>query len=264
MTSAFGIYGSLATNWSFAKAMAAREMKGLYQGAVLGLAWLIIRPLVQVVAYVVIVSYVFGVRIGPAAGPVDYAIHVLSGLFAWQAVQRSLEEAPSLVRDRIEILKQVIYPIETLPITAMLSSGLGPAIVLAAYLVLAAATGQLSWTIVLLPIPLALLAGFILGASWILMVIGAVLKDLREMVSVVLGLLVYVSPVLLSEEMVGERLWSIILLNPLAHIVISFRDVLTGGFHPTSWAVFAASAAFALLLGGWLVQRTKLAINELI
>lgn len=264
MTSAFGIYGSLATNWSFAKAMAAREMKGLYQGAVLGLAWLVIRPLVQVLAYILIVSYVFGVRIGPAAGPVDYAIHVLSGLFAWQAVQRSLEEAPSLVRDRIEILKQVIYPIETLPITAMLSSGVGPAIVLVAYVALAAATGQLAWTIVLLPIPLALLALFILGASWVLMVVGAVLKDLREMISVVLGLLVYFSPVLLTKEMVGERLWSLVLLNPLAHIVIAFRDVLTGTFHPTSWTIFAASAAAALLLGGWLVQRTKLAINELI
>lgn len=264
MSSTLAVYRSLATNWAFARAMAGREMKGLYQGSILGLAWLIIRPLVQVLAYVVIVSYVFGVRLGPAAGPVDYALHVLSGLFAWQAVQRSLEEAPSLVRDRIEILKQVIYPIETLPVSAMLSSALGPAMVLAVYVVLATATGQLSWTILLLPLPLTLLVLFILGSAWILMVVGAIFKDLREMISVVFGLLVYFSPVLLTKEIVGERLWTLVLLNPLAHIVICFRDVLTGALHPASWIIFAASAGLVFLAGGWLVQRTKLTINELI
>ena len=264
MSPTLGVYRSLAANWSFAKAMAAREMRALYQGSLLGLAWLIIRPLIQVVAYVAIVSYVFGVRLGPTAGPVDYALHVLSGLFAWQAVQRSLEEAPSLVRDRIEILKQVIYPIETLPVTAMMSSLLGPAVVFAVYLAMASVTGQLSWTIVLLPFPLALMILFILGSSWILMVVGAIVKDLREMIAVVLGLLVYFSPVLLTKEMVGERLWTLVLLNPLAHVVICFRDVLTGSLHPTSWTVFAVSAGMVFLVGGWLIQRTKLAINELI
>lgn len=253
---------SLVANWPFAKAMAARDLKGLNKGAVLGLAWLIVRPLIQVAAYVVIVSYVFGARLGPEAGPFDYALYVLSGMVAWQALQRTLEEAPSLIRDRMEILKQVIYPVETLPLTAMMASSLGPAIGLAVYLVLALATGQLTWTALLLPVPLFLLVLLMLGLSYLFMIVGVLLKDLREIVSVVLGLMIYFSPVVASKEMVGERIWSLMLLNPLAHVVICFRDVLRSEFHSTSWIVFATFAAVAFAIGTVLINRARLTINE--
>jgi lipopolysaccharide transport system permease protein len=218
--------------------------------------------LIQVAAYVVIVSYVFGARLGPAAGPLDYALYVLSGLVAWQAVQRTLEEAPSLIRERMEVLKQVIYPVETLPVTTMLACGLGPGVALAVYLVLAAFTGQLPPSAILLPVPIVLLVFLMLGLSYLFMIAGVLLKDLREVVSVVLGLMVYFSPVLVSKEMVGERIWSLILLNPLAHVVICFRDVLRAEFHAASWIVFALFAAVAFMIGAYLINRTKLMINE--
>jgi hypothetical protein len=44
--------------------------------------------------------------------------------------------------------------------------------------------------------------------------------------------------------------------------VIAFRDVLAGSFHPVSWAVFAVLAAASFAAGAWLVQRTKVLINE--
>jgi len=244
--------------------MAARELKVANKGAILGLGWLLFRPFVQVVAYVVIVSYVFGARLAPNAGAFDYALYVLSGIVAWQILQRALEEAPSLVRDRMETLKQVIYPIETLPLTALLASALSPAIVLVVYLLLASVTGHLAWSIILIPLPLLLLAGLMFGLSWILMIAGVLLKDLREIVSVLLGLMIYFSPVLLSEQMVGERFWQFILLNPLAHVVIAFRDVLLGTFHPISWLIFVSITSAALVTGAWVVNRTKVLINEYI
>jgi lipopolysaccharide transport system permease protein len=253
---------SLIANWAFARAMAARDLKGLNKGAILGLAWIVVRPLIQVTAYVVIVTYVFGARLGPDAGALDYALYVLPGLIAWQAMQRTLEEAPSLIRDRMEVLKQVVYPVETLPLTAMLSSLLGPAVALALYLVLALASGALPWSAILLPLPVALLVVTMLGASYLFMVVGVLLKDLREIVAVLLGLMIYFSPVLLSPEMVGDRIWSLILLNPLSHVVICFRDVLRGGFHPESWVVFSATAGIVFALGALLIHRAKLTINE--
>lgn len=262
MSAIVSVPRSLVANWAFARAMAARDLKGLNKGAILGIAWIVVRPLVQVAAYVVIVTYVFGARLGPDAGPLDYALYVLPGLVAWQAMQRTLEEAPSLIRDRMEVLKQVVYPVETLPVTAMFSSLLGPAVALALYLVVALSQGKLPWSAVLLPLPLALLVVMMLGASYLFMVVGVLLKDLREIVGVLLGLLIYFSPVLLSEAMVGERLWSLIMLNPLSHVVVCFRDVLRGGFHPASWAVFAATSAIVFGLGAMLIHRAKLTINE--
>jgi len=255
---------SIIQRWPFAWAMAAREMKGLTKGAVFGVAWLVVRPFVQVAAYVAIVTYVFGARLGPGAGPYDYALFVLAGLFAWQILQRGLEESTSLIRDRMEILKQVVYPIETLPITTFLISAIGPAVILVVYLCLAVLGGKLSWSVVLLPMPLAMLLLLNLGLSWIFMVVGVLLKDLKEIISVVLGLTIYLSPVLISPSMVSPRIWDLILLNPVSHVIIAFRDVFDGTFHPFSWAVFAIGMLLSLGLGAFVITRARVAINEYI
>src|SRR5262249_24719411 len=154
-------------------------------------------------------------------------LYVLSGLIPWQMVHRSLVESTSLARDRMEILKQVIYPVETLPVTALLTSLPAPAVSVTLYFVLAASSGKLALSMLGLPLVLLLLAMFQVGCAWVLMVAGVVFKDLREVLVMLLGLLVYFSPVLVSENIVGPTIWKLILvLNPLSHIVIAFRDVL--------------------------------------
>ena len=244
--------------------MAARELKETTKGAMLGLIWLVLRPFIQVAAYVIIVTFIFGARLGPDSSPYDYPLYVLSGMAVWQLVQRSLEEATVLIRDRTEVLKQVIYPLETLPLTSMLASMLGPGVGLFVYLCLAMVAGQLSWSVLLLPAALLLISMLVLGLAWLFMIVGVVLKDLREVVSVVMGLMIYFTPVLLSESMVGERLWSLILLNPFSHLIICFRDTLMGEFHIVSWVILTSLAIGSFLAGTWAVHRTKLIINEYI
>lgn len=258
------LFASVVRNRELIWEMALRDLKGANKGALIGWGWLILSPLVQVAAYVFIVAYLFNVRPAQGAEPIEYAMYVLIGIAPWQFVSRSLQEATSLIRDRIELVKQVIYPIETLPVTSMIVSAVGPFVTLAIGLGIASWLGKLGWSYLLLPLPVALLAVFVLGSAWLLSIAGVVLKDLREMLSIALALLVYVSPVVLTPDMVGERLWSVVLLNPLSHVILCFRDVLGGGFHPASWAIFAAMAVAMATIGLWVVNRTKLLINEYI
>jgi lipopolysaccharide transport system permease protein len=255
---------SIVRNRQLIFEMALRDMRGVSKGAMLGHLWLIINPLIQTAAYVIIVSFIFRVRLAENAGPLDYALHVLSGMVPWHIMTRSLQESTSLIRERMELVKQVIYPIETLPLTSIIVSSLGSLVTLALFLALSAVTGNLQPSVLLLPLPLALLLLFLLGVSWIFSIAGVIFKDLREIVAIVLGLLVYISPVLLSETMVGEKLWSIVMLNPLAHVVVCFRDVIQGQFHPYSWAVFAGMTTLAVGIGAWVISRTKVLINEYI
>jgi lipopolysaccharide transport system permease protein len=245
-------------------AMAQRDLKGFGRGAVLGSLWLVISPLLQVAAYVGLVGFVFGRSSDPNGDRWDYVLYVLSGMAVWQVCARTLQEATTLIRDRMELVKQVIYPIETLPVTTLLVSGVGGAVTLCIFVVVAAATGRLGAHILLLPVPLLLLAALLVGASWFLAVAGVLLKDLRDIVGLVLGLMVLASPVVLSPTMVSELVWGFVMLNPLAHVVVAFRDVLQGGFHPVSWIVFAVLALGSLLLGALVISRMKLLINEYI
>jgi lipopolysaccharide transport system permease protein len=258
------LIASLPKSLPFAIAIAGRDLKGLHRGSVLGVSWLVLRPFAQTAVYVLIVGFIFGQALGPDRSAAQYALYVLSGLVAWQAVQRAFEEAPSLIRERMEVLRQIIYPIETLPVSSVLTSLVSPAVSLATYAIFAAWLGKLSWTAILLPLPVLLLLVMLVGASWLLMVGGVVMRDLREIVALLLSVLVYASPVVLSESLVGPKIWSYVLLNPLSHVVICFRDVLGGGFHAASWIVFGVMALGSFFLGAWLIARVKLMVYELI
>jgi lipopolysaccharide transport system permease protein len=247
----------------FAVAMAVRDMKGSLHGAVLGTAWLVIRPMVQIGAYLFIVLKVFRVSLAEFETASQYLVHVLSGMLAWVALQRCLEEAPSLVRDRMEVIKQITYPVETLPASAVIPSLIPPAVVLLALVALLAGGARVPANLAGLPLAVLLLAGFMTGASWLLMIAGAVLRDLKEIIGVLMGLAVYASPVFITERMVTPPVWTAIQANPLSHVVFCFQDVFTGTLHPWSWMLFALMTAGTLVLGAWLTSKAKLALAEI-
>jgi len=244
--------------------MTVRNLAGTSKGAVLGFLWIAISPLIQVTAYVIIISFVFRARVGGDSGPFDYTIFVLSGMIPWQIINRSICEAPMLIRSNPELVKQVIYPIETLPLTNLLVGSFGGAVNFIVFLILYAMAGKLEWTLVFLPLHLFFLLIFLLGISWIFSIAGVIFKDLREIVSVMMTLLIYFSPVIISGSMVGEKVWTFILLNPLSHIIISFRDVLWGSFHPWSWLIFLIMSMGIFILGHSMITKAKKLINEYI
>lgn len=255
------VYRGLMRHRELVWHMTVRDLKGITKGALLGRLWLIVSPLIQLAVYVAVVSFLLQGAVTDR-GPFDSALYVLSGLIPWQIMAKAIQEAPSLIRDRMELIKQVIYPIETLPLTSLIVGSLSALVSLVLFLALSLIAGKVTWSFLLLPVPLAMLAAFLLGVGWTFSIAGVVFKDLREMVTMLMGLLVYLSPVILSREIVGDRIWSIVLLNPLAHVVICFRDVFRSEFHAQSWIVFGVLTVVSMTVGSWLISRTKLVINE--
>jgi lipopolysaccharide transport system permease protein len=240
--------------------MTKRDLKMLHKGSVLGLSWLVMMPLIQVLAYVIIVSFIFGR--GAAESPLDYCLYLLAGMLPWQMLAKSLQEGPTLLTSRLEILKQVIYPVETFPVSSIAISAIGSLVSLVVYIVFAAGTNHLTWTLLLLPIPLLILVVFLLGASWILSVTGVIFKDLREVVTITMSLLIYFTPVIAKESVVGARVWQLILCNPLSHVVIAFHDVFFAEFHPWSWGIFLAMSLGVFLVGAYTFTCARIRIND--
>ncbi len=244
--------------------MSLKDLKGGSKGTLLGVLWLAMNPLIQVTAYVVIVAFIFKAKLSSDSGPFDYALYVLSGMIPWQVMTRSINEAPMLIRSNSELVKQVIYPIETLPINNLLVGSFGGFINFIVFLFLFFISGNGSWSMFLLPIPLLFLLLFILGINWIFSIAGVILKDLKEIVTVIMALLVYFSPVIVNDSMVGEAIWRWILLNPLSHIIISFRDIFWGTFHFWSWLIFVGMSVVIFICGSLFITKAKRLINEYI
>jgi lipopolysaccharide transport system permease protein len=262
LLSVIAVVRSLWSHGYLAWETAKRELLAINKGTMLGLGWLVLRPGLQALTYVVVVSFVFSVKFGSSGSHLSYALYVLSGMAPWQITARVFEDSPTLIRARIEMLKQIVYPLEILPITSIVLAAVGPLILVGIYLVLALIAGELHWTVIFLPFAMALLGILLLGAAWVFMVIGLVLIDLREIVGVVFGLLVYLSPVVLAQSMVSARIWHFIQLNPMSHIVICFRDVFDAQFHPLSWAIFGGMAVIAFLIGSFALPSARQIFSE--
>jgi ABC-type polysaccharide/polyol phosphate export permease len=173
-----------------------------------------------------------------------------------------IEESASVIRERQELLKQVIYAIESLPVTSMFVGGVSAAVSLMIFFALSIVTGAAKASWVLLPLPVALLGALLLGLAWLFSIVGVVVRDLRDVLSTLLGLSVYLSPVVLSRSIAGDDIWRLILYNPLSHVVICFRNIFYGQFDPFSWLLFGAMASGALLAGSIVMSRAKSMINE--
>ena len=126
------LWGSRELVWE----MSLRDIKGLNKGAFLGSAWIVLSPFIQTAAYVFIVSFVFQNRLAESSGRFDYAMYVLSGMIPWQILTYGIAAAPTLVRERMDLVKQVIYPIETLPLTNLIVGSFGAVVSLVIYFVL--------------------------------------------------------------------------------------------------------------------------------
>ncbi len=257
-----GFARSLWTNRYLAWEMAKRELRATMKGTILGVGWLVLKPAIQTVTYIFVVSFIFSAKLGSSGSHFTYALYVLCGMAPWQFSTQVLQDSPTLIRSRIEILKQVVYPLEILPVTSIVIAGVAPLILLATYLVLGVIAGELHWSLLLLPVPTALVLAMLLGASWLLMVIGLIFVDIREIIGVIFGLIVYMSPVVLAPSMVPPLIWHIIELNPLSHVLICFRDVFEAQFHPVSWGIFIAMTAASIVLGMIGISGAKRIFSE--
>ena len=244
--------------------MAVREAQSVYKGSIFGIAWLALKPLIQTAVPLVLISTTWHAAGGEGLNQLDLAAYMLAGMIPWQILSRVLEESTQLVRDRTNLVKQVPFPLETLPLMSLLTSFIGASVSLAVWLMLALYLGKFSWTCLLLPIPVVLLEILIIGLSWGLMMVGVVIKDIRNVVGLALSLCVFLSPVILVQNKVSSRVWFVVLLNPLSHVVIAFRDVLYGEWHPVSWFIFVSSAMVSWYIGATILRRTRLWINDLI
>ncbi|MDC1213978.1 ABC transporter permease [Rhodospirillales bacterium] len=249
-------------NFQFAYEMGKREFRGQYKGSFIGIGWQALKPLLTAATWIFAVVFIFQVKLGAGQGPLYYSTYVLSGMFVWVFLQRSLEEAPALFVSRMEIVKQALYPVETLPITAALVNAAGPIVNIIVCMVLAGFAGILSISIMFLPLALLIILVFVVGASWGLMIAGVAIRDLRDAIGVLMGAMIFVSPVFLTQDMVGDKYWFIIQLNPLSHFVFIVRDCFFGEFHAISWILSSGISASVVVLGAIILYQMRLRIIE--
>src|SRR5437016_13998869 len=99
-----------------------RELAARYKGSALGIAWAILTPVVMIVIFTIVFAGIFKARFGPNNSQWDYALYLFCGLLPWNAFQESLQLSSNAIVSRANLVKRVVFPLETLPVAQTLAA----------------------------------------------------------------------------------------------------------------------------------------------
>jgi len=238
--------------------LVVRELKARYRGSVLGFFWSFINPLLLLLIY----SFVFTIVIpnkDPKAQP--YAVFMFCGILPWTWFSASLTEASNSLIANGNLIKKVLFPAEVLPIVSVLANmvhfflGLP---ILAAFLIW---NGKPDHPVELLWFPAIVFVQllFTTGLALILAALTVHFRDIRDILSNVLTLWFFATPIIYTWMMMKDYI-GYLNLNPFTHLAISYQEVLffEGPFGHWKWLLALGAASLVLFLAAyWLFDRLR-------
>jgi lipopolysaccharide transport system permease protein len=258
--------------WQFAQ----RDIAARHRGSWLGILWVLLHPLVMLAVYTFVFAIIWEARwsetgAGGAAGPLTgtlaekatFAITLFCGLVVYEVFSVSVSNAPTLVVHNPNYVKKVIFPLEVLPLAQVLAalvlSAVGIGVLLVANLALRHTVSATIWAVPLVLVPLVLLAA---GLTMLASSLGVFLRDLRVIVTVLVQILFFMTPILYPAEKLAKLpawLQSLLSFNPLAPIFESARATLVFGAMPdfAGLAYAAAVGCVAFVIGYAVFTKAK-------
>ena len=239
-------------------AMARREIADRYAGQSLGILWAIIHPIVIMGVYVFIFAYVFKMKIGGTHElPLDYTTYLLSGLIPWMCFQESMSKASVVIVNNANLVKQVVFPIEVLPVkvvVASLFSMLISLVILMLYVLMV--NHSIPRTYLLLPILLLFQMALMIGINYMLSAIGAYFRDVKDFVQIFNTIGLYLVPIFYLPDQVPSIFRPLLYCNPFSYVIWCYQDILYFGRveHWWSWLLLVVITAIAFL-GGYRIFR---------
>lgn len=252
---------SAMVNRSLIWQLAKSEIIGRYRGSFLGLFWSFAIPLLMILVYTFVFSFIFQARWGnETSSKTDFAIFLFSGLTIYSLFSECVIRAPSLIIGNVNYVKRVVFPLEILAWVSLLSSlfhfGLSILVLLLFYLIV---HSSLHWTIVFFPLVLFPLILFTMGISWILASLGTYIRDIGQSVGILTTLMLFMSPIFYPASVLPKEFRPYLFLNPLTFIIEQFRDILIFGNSP-AWArlsIYTIISAMVAIAGFYWFQKTR-------
>jgi lipopolysaccharide transport system permease protein len=229
------------------RTLSAHRIKVRYKQSRLGIAWAVLQPLSMMLVFTLMFSFLGG------APSVPYPLFAYAALLPWTLFSSGLQNSSGALTGHAALLTKVYFPREILPLTYVVAALVDFAIACSALAALMlwyhtplAVTAL--WGIV----AIVILAAFVVGAGLFLSALQVRFRDVALAMPVLLQVWLFASPVLYSLDDVrhklGDPLYALYLLNPMAGIIDGFRRALVLQTEPDMRALAISALVTAALL----------------
>lgn len=244
--------------------LVVRELRDRHTGQLIGTIWAFGHPLLLMAMYVVLFAYVFPARFGEGVDFQDYSVSIIAGIVSWLAFQDILARAPTVMISHSNLVKQIVFPMEVLPVKTAIASALPYVVAIIFSIGYAAWHDTLTLFSLMLPIVMIFQMLAMIGVAFILSAIGVFLRDLKDLVQVFNTVNLFIQPILYNPFNTPETLEFILKLNPFSYIVWCWQDVLFHGepLHMIAWIIFPLGSIALLFIGWGLFHRVSSAFGD--
>ena len=239
------------------------ELKARYAGSHLGNVWVVLAPALLLVVYAITYVAILQIRLAGLSSA-EYVIFIFSGLVPYLMTAEALSTGVTSVLTNKAVLNNTVFPIDLAPVKAVLTSQATMVVGMAATLIGAAAIGTFSWTVALLPGIWFLNVVSLIGIVWVLSLLNVIFRDIQNLLTPVLMMMLIISPIAYTPEIVPDSLKPLILLNPFAYFVVAYQQVITLGIYPGPLHALALVllAVVPFVVGSWFFSAAKRVIVD--
>jgi homopolymeric O-antigen transport system permease protein len=225
--------------------LVGRDIKVRYKRSLLGMVWTLLNPLAQLLVF----AFVFRVVL-PLNIP-NYASFLFIGIIVWGWFQNSLYQASSSVVDNSTLIKQPGFPAAILPVVTVVTQLIHFLLATLVLLPFVAVAG-VPPSVALLWLPVLVAVQFLvtLGVSYVMAALHVTFRDTQYTLGVLLMLGFYLTPIVYDSSMIPPHYRSYFALNPLLHLVDSYRAILLRGETPRLGPLALLAPASAVLAWG--------------
>ena len=199
-----------------------KDLRGRYKGSVLGFMWTFINPLLQLVIYTIVFSFIM------RSGIMDFYMFLFVALVPWIFFSSCLTGGASVIVSNQDMVKKIYFPRIVLPMSFATSCFVNMLFCFIVIFGVIIITGYGVNFIALLYLPLIMIIEYVLslGITLIASACTVYLRDLEHILGLMSMMWMYLTPVVYPTDWVPEKYQSLYHLNPMVSIITAYREIL--------------------------------------
>jgi ABC-type polysaccharide/polyol phosphate export permease len=261
--------------------LVGRDLRARYVGSAMGFFWSVVFPLLNLVVYMFVFSFVLKTRWEDGQDPRTVALIMLSGIVVWQTFAETLSRSTNTLVENQNLIQKVVFPAEVLPaslaLSALVNMLIGAAIALVGVVLFreplttdsepGARALALGAGLVALPLLMGLQAVFTVGLGYLFSTLNLFARDVYHLMGVALSVWMFLTPIFYPASMVQKAgLEWVLKANPMYWLIESYRRVMLYGLwpQPRIVAIFGLVALSSFAVGSAFFRAHKARFPDLL
>ena len=237
-----------------------KELRGKYKGSILGFFWTFLNPLLQLLVYTFVFSIIMRQNID------KYYLFLFVALVPWIFFSSCVAAGANCVFVYGDLVKKIYFPREVLPISFVTSQFVNMLYTFIVIFAVIIFTRHGVNFVALLYLPAIMIVEYFLalGMTLLFSAITVYVRDVAHFLGIITMAWQFITPVMYPSSSIPEKYLLVFKLNPMSHIIESYRDILYYKQVPDlkTLGVAVAMGVFFLIFGELVFSKLQKGFAE--